>query len=243
MLKTWMMIPLALLAMLAFAACGDDDDDGGDDGTRTATATRDSADADSDGDDEDDPDATGDADETGDAGNEDGDAGDEGNDGNGSGGDGDGGGNGDGSDGNGNDGGSGDGGGDDDEDEEPTPSPTPNARVCLVTVQEVTQAIGESVELRSSDDGCTFQTETFETVDVSTSSLGENPEEAFNTGFELVGGERVDGIGDEAFWLSGFDQLNVRQGDQHLIVTLILADNPNVREAGTEIAAAALTRI
>jgi hypothetical protein len=245
MLKTWMMVPIALLTVLTLvlAACGDDDDDSGDndDGTRTATSTRESDDETEDGDDgnaddgEEDPNATGGAGETDGANGDEDDTGD---------GDENGSGDGDGANGSGSDGGGrNSSGGDEDEDEDPTPSPTPNARVCLVTAQEVSEAIGESVELRSSDDGCTFHTDTFETVDVSASSLGENPEEAFNTGRDLLGGEPVDGIGDDAFWLPGFDQLNVRQGDQHLIVTLVLEDNPNVREAGIEIAEAALTRL
>jgi hypothetical protein len=238
--KPWTILTLAVITVctLAFAACGDDDDDGaGDDTTRRPTATRTAgADDDDDGnqDDGDDPDngsddggngpdATGADDETS-AADDDDDNGSSGGDAQ------DGGAN-------------GGGGGDDDDNDDPTPTRSPNARVCLVTVAEVSDAIGEDVRLDSSDDGCTFITDDFETVHVVASDLGDDAEEAFQTGFGVLGGEEVDGIGDDAFWLEGFNQLNVRDGDQHLIVTLVFSDTASARSAGLEIAEAALTRI
>lgn len=105
--------------------------------------------------------------------------------------------------------------------------PDNNQDQChLLTSEEVAETTGRAIHETVGTPGtCSFTLVNRTSVAIGVGDLGADPEVLFNLSRENLNGEEVTGLGDDAFWLSEFDQLYIRAGSQQVFVTAQYAED------------------
>lgn len=118
----------------------------------------------------------------------------------------------------------------------------------LLTVEEVSAALGEeasAVEPRDFDPvvSCTYETETLNSVSVSVYADSREMVEAyFESGNEAS--EVIEGVGERAYWYEPFGDLDVLSGEYYLAVSVSSSDGEiDELETAKTLAQAAIGRL
>jgi len=139
-----------------------------------------------------------------------------------------------------------DAGGDDDDSGDDDDDGSSAGACEYLTEDEAAAALGDDVsEVVADETGCSWTSDSFSTLVLSVSDLGDSAEESFDGLRRAFEEEDVDGLGDEAMWIPDLQQIHVREGGTYILIGIFLTsqDPDEQKSTAQDVAEKVLGRV